>query len=139
MKIMIKKVIKEKILWIVTIVPLIVTLIAIQFMGKKVPEVLTSGHHGKVDEWRRQQSIIRTYNNRPDLLENAKMPVDKNKYRLQVFGAMLLNQPKYQLSFANFTAKNEGDRCTAEEVYENRLSYFTREVLDIALQRAGLI
>lgn len=42
-----------------------------EFMGKKVPEVLLSGHHGKIDQWRREQSIIRTLKNRPDLLENA--------------------------------------------------------------------
>lgn len=44
-----------------------------EFMGKQVPEVLLSGHHGKVEEWRRQQSILRTYKARPDLLEKAEL------------------------------------------------------------------
>lgn len=39
-----------------------------EFMGKKVPDVLISGNHQKVDEWRREQSLIRTKNRRPDLL-----------------------------------------------------------------------
>ena len=43
-----------------------------EFMGKGVPEVLLSGHHGNIDKWRREQSIIRTAKNRPDLLEKAK-------------------------------------------------------------------
>lgn len=43
------------------------------FMGKKVPEVLLSGHHAKIDAWRRQQSILRTYERRPDLLEKANL------------------------------------------------------------------
>ena len=43
---------------------------------KSVPEILLSGHHGNVDRWRREQSIIRTLAKRPDLLETA--PLDKN-------------------------------------------------------------
>lgn len=36
--------------------------------GRKVPEVLLSGHHAKIEEWRREQSIKRTRERRPDLL-----------------------------------------------------------------------
>ncbi len=36
---------------------------------RNVPEVLTSGHHGKVDEWRKEQSLEITRKNRPDLLD----------------------------------------------------------------------
>jgi tRNA (guanine37-N1)-methyltransferase len=43
-----------------------------EFMGKRVPEVLLSGHHENVEKWRRQQSLIRTAKYRPDLLEKAK-------------------------------------------------------------------
>ena len=38
-----------------------------EFMGIKVPEVLTSGHHAKIEEWRRQKSLEITLKNRPDL------------------------------------------------------------------------
>ena len=41
------------------------------FMGKKVPDILLSGHHANVEKWRREQSIIRTLKNRPELLEDA--------------------------------------------------------------------
>ncbi len=41
--------------------------------GKEVPEVLMSGHHGNVDAWRREQSIIRTVERRPDLLKTADL------------------------------------------------------------------
>ena len=37
--------------------------------GEKVPDVLLSGHHQKVDEWRHEQSLLRTAEKRPDLLE----------------------------------------------------------------------
>ena len=39
-----------------------------EWHGKKVPEVLLSGHHANVDKWRREQSIIRTAKWRPDIL-----------------------------------------------------------------------
>lgn len=41
------------------------------FLGLKVPEVLVSGHHEKVNEWRKQQSLEITAKNRPDLLEKC--------------------------------------------------------------------
>lgn len=41
----------------------------IEFRGMKVPEVLVSGHHGKIQEWKEEQSLARTRKNRPDLLE----------------------------------------------------------------------
>ena len=40
-----------------------------KFNNKKVPEVLLSGNHKKIEAWRKQQSIIRTINKRPDLLK----------------------------------------------------------------------
>ncbi len=39
------------------------------FMGRTVPEVLLSGHHGKIQQWRKEQSLLRTKQKRPDLLE----------------------------------------------------------------------
>lgn len=45
----------------------------IEWMGKKVPEVLMSGHHGNVDMWRHEQSLLRTAIRRPDLLEKAEL------------------------------------------------------------------
>ena len=43
------------------------------FRGMKVPEILLSGDHGKIAEWRRQQAIERTMKNRPDLLKNDNL------------------------------------------------------------------
>lgn len=40
-----------------------------EFAGQRVPEVLLSGNHAKIDRWRLQQSLGRTYERRPDLLE----------------------------------------------------------------------
>jgi len=43
------------------------------FRGWDVPEVLISGHHGRIDAWRREQSLLRTLRRRPDLLETAEL------------------------------------------------------------------
>ena len=50
------------------------------FMGRKVPEVLLSGHHAKIEEYRRKQSILRTFERRPDLLENAVLTKEEREY-----------------------------------------------------------
>ena len=44
-----------------------------EWMGKKVPSILLSGDHKKVDEWRREQAILRTIERRPDLLKEAEL------------------------------------------------------------------
>lgn len=44
-----------------------------EWQGKKVPEILLSGHHANVEKWRREQSVIRTAQRRPDLLEKADL------------------------------------------------------------------
>lgn len=50
------------------------------FMGKKVPDILLSGHHANVEKWRREQSIIRTLKNRPELLEDAVLSKKEQKF-----------------------------------------------------------
>jgi len=40
-----------------------------EFRGMKVPEVLKSGHHSKIEEWKMENAILRTQERRPDLLK----------------------------------------------------------------------
>ena len=49
------------------------------FLGKRVPEVLLSGHHENIKEWRRDQSIINTYLKRPDLLKEIELSDKEQK------------------------------------------------------------
>lgn len=53
--------------------------------GREVPEVLLSGNHEKIRKWRREQSLRRTMERRPDLLEGAEFDKadQKTLYRLQ--------------------------------------------------------
>ena len=49
-----------------------------EFRGWKVPEVLLSGDHGKIEKWRREQALQRTFKKRPDMLEKAELSeIDK--------------------------------------------------------------
>ena len=51
-----------------------------EWRGKKVPDVLLSGHHGNIEKWRRQQSLKRTKERRPDMLENAELDKKDKKF-----------------------------------------------------------
>ena len=44
-----------------------------EWRGLAVPDVLTSGNHGLVDKWRREQALLRTWQRRPELLEAAEL------------------------------------------------------------------
>jgi tRNA (guanine37-N1)-methyltransferase len=44
-----------------------------EFRGWQVPEVLLSGDHARIARWRREQSLIRTFQRRPDLLRDANL------------------------------------------------------------------
>ena len=48
--------------------------------GRKVPQILLSGDHAKVDAWRREQSLMRTAERRPDLLETAAISPKEKEF-----------------------------------------------------------
>lgn len=64
-----------------------------EFMGKKVPEILLSGHHANIDKWRREQSIIRTLDRRPELLEDAVLSKKEQAFLQQLLSNSPLNPP----------------------------------------------
>ena len=51
-----------------------------EFMGRRVPDVLLSGHHANIEKWRREQSIEITKRKRPDLLFHRKVTENNNHY-----------------------------------------------------------
>ncbi|MFA9463656.1 MAG: tRNA (guanosine(37)-N1)-methyltransferase TrmD [Velocimicrobium sp.] len=55
------------------------------WMDKNVPPVLLSGHHKKIEAWRREQSVKRTMERRPDLLEHATLSKREQQCLIQVF------------------------------------------------------
>tara|TARA_Y100001933_G_scaffold95336_1_gene96245 strand:- start:2066 stop:2755 length:690 start_codon:yes stop_codon:yes gene_type:complete len=44
----------------------------VDFMGMKVPDVLVSGNHAAIDEWKKEQALERTRQNRPDLIDRSR-------------------------------------------------------------------
>ena len=44
-----------------------------EWKGREVPEVLLSGHHKNIEQWRREQSLLRTRQKRPDLFEKLEL------------------------------------------------------------------
>ncbi|MEQ6356371.1 tRNA (guanosine(37)-N1)-methyltransferase TrmD [Lysinibacillus sp. M3] len=53
-----------------------------EFRGMKVPDILLSGNHAKIEQWREEESLKRTFERRPDLLENYPL-TDKQKLYLE--------------------------------------------------------
>ena len=51
-----------------------------EFRGWKIPEVLLSGAHAKIDKWRREQALLRTLKKRPDMLEKAELTKEDLKF-----------------------------------------------------------
>ena len=55
-----------------------------EWHGKKVPAILLSGHHANIEKWRREQSIIRTKERRPDLFEKCELTKKEKKWLEEV-------------------------------------------------------
>jgi len=51
-----------------------------QFRDMKVPDELLSGHHANIEKWRRQQSLLRTLERRPDLLDKVELTNSERKW-----------------------------------------------------------
>lgn len=55
-----------------------------EYKGYKVPEVLLSGHHKRIRQWRRKQALLRTLILRPDLLEKAKLEKEDIDFLIEI-------------------------------------------------------
>jgi tRNA (guanine37-N1)-methyltransferase len=54
------------------------------FRGYTVPDVLLSGHHAQITHWRRQQALRRTWERRPDLLQDARLTQEDREFLAQL-------------------------------------------------------
>lgn len=54
------------------------------FRGWEVPPVLLSGNHAAINRWRREQSLLRTFHQRPDLLETADLSEKDRRFLARV-------------------------------------------------------
>ena len=51
-----------------------------EWHGKKVPDVLLSGHHKNIEKWRREQALLTTIEKRPEMLKNAELTKADKKF-----------------------------------------------------------
>ena len=64
-----------------------------EFRGWGVPEILLSGDHGRIARWRREQSLLRTWQRRPDLLETAPLSKLDRKFLDQLKTSNVTTEP----------------------------------------------
>lgn len=79
------------------------------FMGKKVPDILLSGHHANVEKWRREQSIIRTLKNRPELLEDAVLSKKEQKFLYELLRQQELENAQKVKNKEKVAAEHDGE------------------------------
>lgn len=82
------------------------------FMGKKVPDILLSGHHANVEKWRREQSIIRTLKNRPELLEDAVLSKKEQKFLYELLRQQELENAQKVKNKEKASAEHDGEETT---------------------------
>lgn len=59
-----------------------------EYRGHRVPDVLTSGHHGEIRKWRRREALRRTMERRPELLATATLDADERKFLDELQGGV---------------------------------------------------
>lgn len=68
-----------------------------EYKGLKVPEVLLSGNHKEISSWRKNQSIKKTFLNRPDLIDSSNLTLKELEYLKDL---QSLNKPDYKVYIA---------------------------------------
>jgi tRNA (guanine37-N1)-methyltransferase len=60
----------------------------VEYRGLKVPDVLTSGHHGEIEKWRRRKAMEKTFSRRPDLLERRVLSEEERRLIAEILREM---------------------------------------------------
>lgn len=81
-----------------------------EYQGLRVPEVLLSGHHKNIETWRREQSIKRTLERRPDLLQEAVLSKKETAY----LNSLLAEEEKRKAGLEAVMAEKEAEPAEAE-------------------------
>ena len=101
------------------------------FEGMEVPEVLLNGDHKKINQWRREQSLLQTAMQRPDLLSSAEITEKEREWIAQKTRMLLrieterLQIVPFKMRMARDVMRNSQDddtrRFVPDEVYETEL------------------
>lgn len=77
-----------------------------EFMGMEVPQELQGGNHAEIARWRREQSISRTFERRPDLLKGAAL-TDRDLQQIAKLKEARQGKPKVWLSLVHYPVYNK--------------------------------
>ena len=88
------------------------------YEGRPVPEVLLSGHHKNIESWRREQSIRRTLERRPDLLNDASLTFKEQKFLDSLLKEQGESQLKELEQLVREAVKNEETPGSYREYYQ---------------------
>lgn len=77
-----------------------------EFRGMEVPAELQNGNHAEINRWRREQSIRRTYERRPDLLNQAPL-TDKDLQLINQLREEKQGNPKVWISLVHYPVYNK--------------------------------
>jgi len=86
-----------------------------EYEGRRVPDVLLTGHHANIEKWRRVESIRRTQERRPDLLETADLTAKERK---------LVKALEQQGQYRYQEIREEKECRQAYEIYRGNRKYF---------------
>jgi tRNA (guanine37-N1)-methyltransferase len=64
-----------------------------EFRGWRVPDILLSGDHARIAQWRRRQAILRTWQRRPELLTQANLTPEEQAYLNRLKSEEVKNSP----------------------------------------------
>ena len=98
------------------------------YKGDLVPDVLLSGHHANIERWRRKQSLQRTLQYRPDLLEKAELTREDQK---------MLDEIRIELREAEEARKEAAQHARAEEAVEAAVEKAEAEAESESARREG--
>ena len=89
----------------------------LEFRGWRVPDVLLSGNHAAIAKWRREQSILRTWQRRPDLLETAPLTEPDIKLIRKLNGE--ISEEEYNAKPRRRRSAASGEKSTPPRIAED--------------------
>lgn len=100
-----------------------------EYRGMKVPDVLLSGDHKKIDEWRKEEQIKKTKKQRPDLIKEINEDNDLNEIKRKQIGKYTLIDDKSKKKIENIEINNGYNFKPKNNVKKEDLASISKVVL----------
>ncbi len=100
-----------------------------EYRGMKVPDVLLSGDHKKIDEWRREEQIKKTKKQRPDLLKESEEEKENTETKRKQIGKYTLIDDKSKKKIENIEINDGYDFKPKNKIEKDDLASISKVVL----------